>query len=92
VTSQRNVVSAGSATSPVAEVQFSPSVKVGARVLVADRARDVAVLWIDPGAAASSKPIPLSCDAGSRAPFAVGQKLAAIGAPFRATKSCRPAT
>src|SRR5262249_37264450 len=49
----------GSATS--AEVQLSPSIKVAARVLAADSARDVAIVWIDPSVIASVKPVPLSC-------------------------------
>lgn len=88
VTSQRVV---GGATA--LEVQLSPSVKVGARVLVADRTRDVAILWIDPAAARSSKPIPLGCGAATTpraAPLAAGQKLLAIGAPFRGDKELTP--
>jgi hypothetical protein len=90
VTSQRNISNGGSATNPTVDVQLSTSVKVEARVLVADRARDVAVLWIDPGAAAASKPIPLGCGATSQPSFAVGQKLVAIGVPFRGDKELSP--
>ena len=43
MTNQRAIGSASAV-----EVQLTPSVKVAARVLVADRVRDVAVLWIDP--------------------------------------------
>jgi len=89
VTSQRNVVSRGSATNPTADVQLSPSVKVEGRVLVADREHDVAILWIDP-AALASKPIPLGCGGTTKPPFAVGQKLVAIGAPFRLDKELSP--
>jgi S1-C subfamily serine protease len=91
VTSQRNINNSGYSGAAVpAEVQFSASVKVEARVLVADRTRDLAVLWIDPGVASVSKPIPLGCDAASRPSFAVGQKLVAIGAPFRGDKELSP--
>ena len=51
VTNQRLV---GAATS--VEVQFTPKRKVAARVLVADRSRDIALLWIDPAAVSSIKP------------------------------------
>jgi Trypsin-like peptidase domain len=81
VTNQR-VIGGASAV----EVQFAPSVKVAARVLVADRARDVAVLWIDPATTASVRPVPLGCANGSRAPFADRQRVVAIGAPLRGQK------
>jgi len=84
VTSQRVI---GSAATPA--VQLSPSVKVEGRVLVADREHDVAILWIDP-AALASKPIPLGCGGPNTPPFAVGQKLVAIGAPFRLDKELSP--
>src|SRR5215831_12550461 len=44
-----------------ADVQLTSTVKVSARVLAADANRDVAILWIDPQAIASVKPIPLGC-------------------------------
>jgi S1-C subfamily serine protease len=89
VTSQRAVGSASAV-----DVQLTPSVKVAARVLVADRVRDVAVLWIDPGNAAMVRPIPLDCADrstppfadSSKPPFADGQKVVAIGAPLRGPK------
>jgi S1-C subfamily serine protease len=74
VTNQRVV---GTAT--VVEVQLSPSVKVPAQVLVADTAKDVAVLWMDAATARSLRPAPLSCDQPPAAPMAVGQALVAIG-------------
>ncbi len=43
------------------EVQLTSTVKVAGRVLAADPARDVAILWIDPQAVAAVKPIPLGC-------------------------------
>jgi len=85
VTSQRVIGSAA-----VAEVQLTPSVKVAARVLVADRTRDVAVLWIDPMTAGSVRPIPLACSSGARPSFVNGQKLVAIGAPLRGQKELSP--
>jgi len=68
---------------PAVDVQISDSIKVAARVLVADHARDVAVLWIDPATAASVHPLPLGCANASKPSFADGQKLVAIGAPLR---------
>src|SRR5439155_12122186 len=85
VTSQR-VIGGASAV----EVQLTPSVKVAARVLVADRVRDVAVLWIDPMTAASVRPVPLNCADGSKPSVAAGQKFVAIGAPLSGPKEWAP--
>jgi S1-C subfamily serine protease len=74
---------AGTATS--VEVQLSPAVKVAARVLVSDAARDVSVLWVDPAVASSLTPIPLACGEAST-PVVDGQKLFAIGVPLRREK------
>jgi len=60
VTNQRAIGSASAV-----QVQLTPSVKVAARVLVADRVRDVAVLWIDPAIITSVRPVPLNCALGS---------------------------
>ena len=85
VTNQRVIGNASAV-----DVQLTPSVKVAARVLVADRVRDVAVLWIDPATTASVRPVPLDCaDASnprSKPPFADGQRVVAIGAPLRGQK------
>lgn len=51
VTNQRLI---GTAIS--AEVQLTPKTKVVARVLAADRTRDIALLWIDPAVVSSIKP------------------------------------
>jgi len=76
-------------TATTAEVQIGPSLKVAARMLAADRARDVAILWIDAAAAGALRPPPLNCQA--EAPkIAEGQKLIAIGAPFRGPKEESP--
>jgi hypothetical protein len=81
VTNQRVI---GSATA--VEVQLTPSVKVAARVLVADHVKDVVVLWIDPVALASVRPVPLNCADGTNAPLVDGQRIVAIGAPLRGPK------
>ena len=81
VTSQRVI---GSATA--VDVQLTPSVKVAARVLVADRVRDVAVLWIDPETTESVRPVPLDCADGSKRALADGQRVVTIGAPLRGQK------
>lgn len=81
MTSQRVIGSASAV-----DVQLAPSVKLAARVLVADRAHDVAVLWVDPAATASVRPVPLGCAEGATPPFADGQRVVAIGAPLRGQK------
>ena len=68
-------------TATAVEVQISPAVKVAATVLVADAARDVAVLWINPAAVASVRPVPLGC-ADAKPSVTDGQKVFAIQAPL----------
>lgn len=79
-TSQRAV-----STAATVEVQISPTVKVAGRVIVADAARDVAVIRIAPAAAAPLRPIPPGC----LQPAVInrtGLELVAIGAPLRQPK------
>jgi S1-C subfamily serine protease len=86
-TNQRAV---GSSTA--VEVQLTPDVKVAARVLAADAARDVAVLWIDPAVAASVRPVPLGCGQPVTPAIAEGQTLFTIGAPLREQKGMTSGT
>jgi hypothetical protein len=88
-TSQRII---GTATS--VEVQITPQLKVAARVLVADPARDAAVLWIDPKAVATARPVPLGCGQSPSASAAIkdGQELFTIGAPLREQKGMTSGT
>ena len=84
-TNQRAV---GTATS--AEVQLTASIKVAARVLAADAAKDVAILWIDPSVVSSVKPLPLGC----AQPKTAGEKqeIYAIGVPLRHEKDVTDGT
>ena len=75
-TNQRAV---GAATS--VEVQLSASLKVAAKVLAADQARDVAILWIDPALTDAMRPVPIDC-ARASARVLEGQEVFAIAAPF----------
>jgi trypsin-like peptidase len=78
-TSQRAI---GDATS--VEVQLSPAVKVASTVVAADPERDVAILWIDPAAAAAAPPIPLECgQASAPRSIAARQEILTIAAPLR---------
>ena len=74
----------GAATS--VEVQFTPTVKVTARVLASDAFRDVAVLRVDPAVVASLRLLPLGCAQGARPPVASGQEIFTIGAPMNEPK------
>lgn len=65
------------------EVQLSPTLKVEARVLAADDARNVAILWIDPAALGARPPVPLGCGSAPRAVVERGQPISAIGTPMR---------
>jgi S1-C subfamily serine protease len=80
----------GSATS--VEVQLTPQVKVAGRVLVADRIRDVAILWIDPSVAASLPPVPLGCADAAKPAVVDGQELYTIGVPLRQEKGMSSGT
>jgi S1-C subfamily serine protease len=80
-TNQRAI---GSAT--VVEVQLSPAVKVAARVVASDSARDVAVLWIDAKVAAAAPPVPLGCAQAAKPSIAAGQDLFTISAPLHEPK------
>ena len=81
MTNQRVI---GTATS--VEVQLTPTVKVAASVLAADRVRDVAVLWIDPKVLASVRPVPLACGDAAKTPVAGGDEIVTIGVPLRQRK------
>jgi len=86
-TSQRVI---GTATA--VEVQITPETKVAASVLAADPVRDVAVLWIDPKAVASVRPVPLGCAQAAKPSVADGQELFTIGAPLRGQKGMTSGT
>jgi hypothetical protein len=86
-TNQRAV---GAATT--VEVQLTPALKVSGLVLAADAARDVAVLWIDPKAAESLRPLPLNCAQAPKPAVADRQKIVTIGAPLRGPKALTPGT
>src|SRR5262245_30106726 len=85
VTNQRGV---GTAIS--VEVQITTDVKVAGNVVVADFARDVAVVRIDPATMAAGKPLPLGC---SQAPPAVAEDdhIYALEAALREKKDASPA-
>jgi S1-C subfamily serine protease len=74
----------GSATS--AEVQLTPEIKVAATVLASDPTRDVAVLWIDPKAIRSVKPLQVPCGEAAKPAIETGQEIYTIGVPLRQAK------
>ena len=63
------------------EVQLSASVKVAARVLAVDEARDVAVLWVDAASATSVHPASLGCGDQTTRSSDDARKTMTIGAP-----------
>ena len=67
------------------EVQLSPTEKVAARVLVSDPDKNVAILWIDPKAVASARPMKLGYADGGVAP-ALKDKVFAIATPIDDSK------
>ena len=80
-TNQRLV---GRATS--VEVQLSPTEKVAARVLAVDAGKDVAILWIDPAAMASARPMKLGYAQDEKPPIAEKDRIFAINAPVHDEK------
>ena len=70
----------GSATS--VEVQLTPTVKAAAKVLVADRSKDVAILLMNASVLLSVRPISLGCALPSKPPLVDGQKIFTIGSPL----------
>src|SRR5262245_25686472 len=80
----------GTATS--AEVQFTPALKVAASVLVADAAKDVAILRIDPTVIGSVKPVPLGCKPGATRPMAERTRIFTISNPLHQSKDLSSGT
>lgn len=68
------------------EVQLSPAVKVSGHVLATDAVNDVAVVQIDPAAAASA-PVPLACGAEDATHVTTTQDLFTIDVPYFGAKS-----
>ncbi len=81
LTNQRAVAGA-----TLVEVQLSPVLKVAARVVAADAARDVAVLQINAAVASTLKPVPMGCADAGAVLFAERRKVIALGAPLRGPK------
>ena len=80
-TDQRSIGSAATI-----EVQLAAGVKVPGRVLVADSARDIAIIWVDPKAVAALRPVPMGCALPERSALLDGQAILTIGAPLREPK------
>jgi S1-C subfamily serine protease len=73
------------------EVQLSPTEKIAARVLAKDPDKNVAILWIDPKAVASARPVKLGyADAGP--PPADRDRVFAISTPIHDEKSLTSGT
>jgi S1-C subfamily serine protease len=65
------------------EVQLSPTVKVPARVLVADSTQDAAILWIDPTALNQAAPLPLACPPATTPSLEEGDDVVALAASLQ---------
>ena len=81
LTNQRTI---GTATA--IEVQLSPTLKVPARVVATDVARDAAVLWIDPDTIQKVAPMPLACGDVEKLHLADRQSITALTLPMRGSK------
>jgi S1-C subfamily serine protease len=78
--------------SVTADVQVTATVKLAARVVEMDPARDVAILWINPAAIGSVRALPLGCAEATRPSPTEGKKVFAIGAPLRGQKTLTSGT
>ena len=76
-TNQRSV---GTATT--VEVELARDTRVEGRVLAADPALNVAILWIDPGTAATLHPVTTGCS-GTPATVTADQEIFALGVSLR---------
>ena len=82
MTSQRSI-----GTAKTVEVQMTPAIKVVGTVVIADTARDVAVIRIDPTAAASAQHEPPVCPPPPQVHVAGGERMFTIDAPLRQARS-----
>jgi S1-C subfamily serine protease len=81
VATDRNSV--GRATT--VEVQVSSTMKVPARVLVADPTRDVAIIWVEPSMIARATPLPIVCPPASASKLANGNEIETITPSLQGT-------
>lgn len=70
----------------VVQVQLSPTVKVPARVIVANPTKDVAILWIDPKVVEKVRPVRLGYAKDGKVPAVEGQQVFTIGSPLNQRK------
>ncbi|MEZ5291622.1 MAG: serine protease [Vicinamibacterales bacterium] len=64
---------------PVVDAQIDAATTREGRVLVADPAADVAIVWVDPTALANAPPVPLDCTRPAPAGLTNGQPIVALG-------------
>ena len=69
-------------TATTVEVEIARDTRIEGRVLVADPALNVAVLWIDPNTASTLRPVPAGCTA-TATPVTTEQEIFALGVPLR---------
>lgn len=80
------------AAAPSVQVQLTPGLKVAGSLLASDPEHDVAVVRIDPTAAAGLRPVPLGCAKPAPVTVASGQRVYAVGAPLRQPRSMTSAS
>ena len=73
-------------TATAVEVQLSPTVKVPARVLSSERARDVAIVWVDPSLVAGRPALPLACPPSPTPSLDDRQTLSGLVVPLEGQK------
>lgn len=73
-------------TATVVEVQFTPTLKVPANVLLAGRTRDVAIVRVDPGLVATRPVLALTCPPSRPPALDDGQAIVSITVPHECEK------
>jgi S1-C subfamily serine protease len=73
-------------TSPVVEVQLAPTVKVPGRVLLSERSRDVAIVWVDPSLLANRPALAPPCPPSRATSLDDRQAIANIALPHEREK------
>ena len=68
-------------TATIVEVQVAPTVKVPARVLISERSRDVAIVWVDPSLVTTRPALALACPPSPAPSLDDGQAIASITVP-----------
>ncbi len=92
IATSRRVIGASTSAEVEIAADKGETRKVAARVVAVRPDTDVAILWVNPKAVASLKPVRLGYAGGATPPVAAGQQIFSVGSPFHGRKFMTPAT